>query len=172
MPLIHPKTFLRVNTSFHYYRIGHHCRPHYCRIWVNHQWCTFTAGSELENHKMIRVGPKLAVKVHIATCLWLEPAVSWWPLITTGSSQERQWFGAITVSSSHEQTMIKWQYKRLAPSSPSSSLPSQAQRHAFGPLPPLLRLLFIIKLALGFWRWLNLFASRLVTSIHSFDFVA
>ena len=42
--------------------------------------------------------------------------------------------------------------KKLAPSSPSSSLSSREQRRAFGPFPPLLRLLYTMKLVLGFWR--------------------
>ena len=37
---------------------------------------------------MIWVGLKPAVKDHITAGLWLAPAVSWRPLITTGSNQE------------------------------------------------------------------------------------
>ena len=35
-----------------------------------------TAGSELENQKMIGAGPKPAVKVHITVGLWLAPVVA------------------------------------------------------------------------------------------------
>jgi hypothetical protein len=67
-------------------------------------------------------------------------------------TKNRQWCWAITIGSRQELTVIISQYKKLAPSSPSSSLPSWAQRRAFGPLPQLLRLLFTMKLALGFRR--------------------
>jgi hypothetical protein len=68
------------------------------------------------------------------------------------SSQEPIGFSAITVGSSQEPTVKKWQYKKLPRSSLSCSLPSRVQKHVFGPLPPLLRLLFTMKLALGSWR--------------------
>ena len=37
---------------------------------------------------MIGAGIKPIVKDHITVGLWLAPVVSWWPLITAGSSQE------------------------------------------------------------------------------------
>ena len=46
------------------------------------------AGYELENEKMIGAGLKPAVKDHITTGFWLEPAVFWRALITIGLSQE------------------------------------------------------------------------------------
>ena len=75
-------------TSLHYARFAHHCRHHHCRICENRQWCTFTAGYELENEKMIGARLKPAVKHHITASLWLEPAVFWRPLITAGLRQE------------------------------------------------------------------------------------
>jgi len=72
----------------HYVRFGHHCRPHHCRICDKRQWCTFIAGYELENEKIIGARLKPATKDHITTGLWLEPAVFWRPLITAGLSQE------------------------------------------------------------------------------------
>jgi hypothetical protein len=101
---------------------------------------------------MIGAGPKPAVKVHITADSWLAPVVGWRPLITAGLAKNRQWFWAITVGSSQEPTVITSQYKKLTSPSSSSSLPSRAQRRAFGPLPPLLWLLFTMKLALGFGR--------------------
>ena len=75
-------------TRKHYATFAHHCRPHHCRICENRQWCTFTAGYELENKKMIGAGLKPVVKDHITTGLWLALAVSWRPLTTAGSNQE------------------------------------------------------------------------------------
>ena len=74
--------------QYHYARFAHHCRHHHCRICENRQRCTFTAGYEFENEKMIGAGLKPAVKDHITAGLWLEPVVFWWPLITAGLSQE------------------------------------------------------------------------------------
>jgi len=42
----------------------------------------------LKMKKMIGAGLKPTVKDHITAGLWLEPAVFWRPLITTGLSQE------------------------------------------------------------------------------------
>jgi hypothetical protein len=95
-----------------------------------------TAGSELENQKMIGAGPNQQ---------WRSTSLS-------VLAKNRQWFWVIAVGSGQEPMVITSQYKKLASSSPSSSLPSQAQRCAFGPLPPLLRLLFTMKLALGFGK--------------------
>jgi len=72
--------------NLHYARFGHHCRSHHCRICENRQRCTFTAGYELENKKIIGAGLKPAVKHHITTGLWLESAVFLWSLITASSS--------------------------------------------------------------------------------------
>ena len=79
---------IRARGYDHYVRYGHHCRHHHCWISENRRWCTFTAGYELENEKMIGAGLKPTVKHHITVGLWLEPTVFWWPLITAGSSHK------------------------------------------------------------------------------------
>jgi len=141
----------------HYVRFEHHCWTHHCRIYDNRQWCTFTIGYELENEKMIGAGLKPAVKYHITAVLWLEQTIFWRSLITAGWSHKPTVMSSITVGFSQESTMISLQHKRLQPSSSSSSLSSQEQRRAFGPFSLLLRLLFTMKLALGFWRIAYLF---------------
>ena len=80
-----------LDSSPHYVRFRHHCRPHHCRIYDNRQWCTLTIGYELENKKMIGDGLKPAVKHHITTGLWLEPIVFFFLPSSIPRTEARFW---------------------------------------------------------------------------------
>ena len=122
---------------------------------------------------MIAAGLKPAVKDPITTGLWLAPAVSWRPLITAGSNQEPTviWCYHCRFEPRTDGDKIAVQKASAVLSFLLSSIPSTEA--------PVWATPSIVAVALhheaSSWileEWLDLFSLRLVTSTHSFDFVA